>query len=159
MLQSPGSARPSGPTGNTPRGQARPGRIFPKSELIWNLTEPDLTPFVRSPLLVAFGCIGPIAIAYKFARAITTYTYLTLLVAGSWLPQVAGGGGGGLFRTPLRSQVLTGRFLKFKRHSFRLNMIYISKKKKFPKFVEGGIRGAKTMNFRYFFDHVLPACL
>ena len=30
-------------------------------------------------------------------------------------------------------------------------MIYISKKKKFQKFVEGGIRGAKTMNFKYFF--------
>ena len=37
-------------------------------------------------------------------------------------------------------------------------MIYISKKKN-QKFVEGGIRGAKTMNFRYFFDHVLPARL
>ena len=66
--------------------------------------------------------------------------------------------GRGSFRTPLRSRVLTGRFLKFKRHSIRLNMIYI-KKKKFQKFVEGGIRGAKTMNFRYFFDHVLPARL
>ena len=30
---------------------------------------------------------------------------------------------------PLRSPVLTGRFLKLKRHSFRLNMIYISKKR------------------------------
>ena len=38
-------------------------------------------------------------------------------------------------------------------------MIYISKKMKFQKFVEGGIRGAKTMNFRYFFDHELPARL
>ena len=60
---------------------------------------------------------------------------LTLLVAGSWLPLLVAGG---LFRTPLISPVLTGRFLKFKRHSFRLNMIYISKKK-FQKFVEGGI--------------------
>ena len=53
---------------------------------------------------------------------------------------ISGKGGGGLFRTPppLRSPVLTGRFLKFKRHSFRLNMIYISKKKKFHKFVDGG---------------------
>ena len=33
----------------------------------------------------------------------------------------------GAVRTPLRSRVLTSRFLKFKRHSFRLNMIYISK--------------------------------
>ena len=42
-------------------------------------------------------------------------------------------GKGGLFRTPppLRSPVLTGRFLKFKRHSFHLSMIYISKKRKF----------------------------
>ena len=38
------------------------------------------------------------------------------------------GGGGGCLEPPLRSPVLTGRFLKFKRHSFRLNMIYISKK-------------------------------
>ena len=52
---------------------------------------------------------------------------------------------------PLRSRVLTGRFVKFKRHSIRLNMIYISKKKNFQKFIEGGIRGAKNMNFRYFF--------
>ena len=40
-------------------------------------------------------------------------------------------GKGGLFRTPLISPVLTGRFLKLKRHSFRLNMIYISKKRNF----------------------------
>ena len=38
-------------------------------------------------------------------------------------------------------------------------MIYISKEKKFQKFVEGGIRGAKPVNFRYLFDHVLPARL
>ena len=31
---------------------------------------------------------------------------------------------------------VNGQFLKFKRHSFRLNMIYISKKNQ--KFVEGG---------------------
>ena len=42
---------------------------------------------------------------------------------------ISGREGGGLFRTPLISPVLTGRFLKFKRHSFRLNMIYISKKR------------------------------
>ena len=47
-------------------------------------------------------------------------------------------GRGGCLGPPLRSPVLTGRFLKFKRHSFRLNMIYISKKKKFQKFVKGG---------------------
>ena len=60
-------------------------------------------------------------------------------------------GGGGCLGppTPLISPVLTGRILKFKRHSICLNMIYISKKNQ--KFVEGGIRGAKTMNFRYFF--------
>ena len=87
---------------------------------------------------------------------------LTLLVAGSWLPLLVAGG---LFRTPppLRSRVLTGRFFKFKRHSIRLNMIYISKKKKFQKFVEGGIRGAKTMKFRYFlmtyYRHVCEAIL
>ena len=52
-------------------------------------------------------------------------------------------GRGGLFRTPLRSPVLTGRFLKFKRHSFCLNMIYISKKKKFQKFVKGGVLGVQ----------------
>ena len=54
-------------------------------------------------------------------------------------------GKGGLFMTPppLRPPVLTGRFLKFKRHWCRLNMTYISKKKKFLKFVEEGIRGAK----------------
>ena len=54
---------------------------------------------------------------------------LTLLVAG------------GLFRTPLRSPVPTSRFLKFKRHSFRLNMIYISKKK--SKIRRRGIKGQK----------------
>ena len=37
-------------------------------------------------------------------------------------------GKGGCLGPPLISPVLTGRFLKFKRHSFRLNMIYISKK-------------------------------
>ena len=47
-------------------------------------------------------------------------------------------GKGGCLGPPLISPVLTGRFLKFKRHSFRLNMIYISRKKKFQKFVEGG---------------------
>ena len=51
---------------------------------------------------------------------------------------ISGKGGGGCLGPPLISPVLTGRFLKFKRHSFRLNMIYISKKKKFQKFVEGG---------------------
>ena len=55
---------------------------------------------------------------------------LTLLVAGSWLPLLVAGGGGCL-GPPLISPVLTGRFLKFKRHSFRLNMIYISKKSNF----------------------------
>ena len=38
-------------------------------------------------------------------------------------------GKGGCLGPPLMSPVLTGRFLKFKRHSFRLNMIYISKKR------------------------------
>ena len=81
-------------------------------------------------------------------------------ISGRLLATPISGMGGGLgLPPPLRSPVLTGRFLKFKRHSFRLNMIYISKKKKFQKFVEAGIRGAKTMNFRYFFDHVLPARL
>ena len=37
-------------------------------------------------------------------------------------------------------------------------MIYISKKKKFQKFVEGGIRG-KNHEFQVLFDHVLPARL
>ena len=37
-------------------------------------------------------------------------------------------GKGGCLGPPLISRVLTGRFLKFKRHSIRLNMIYISKK-------------------------------
>ena len=66
---------------------------------------------------------------------------LTLLVAGSWLPLLVAGGV--VKDPPLISPVLTGRFLKFKRHSIHLNMIYISKKKKFQKFVEGGIRGQK----------------
>ena len=45
------------------------GSIFPKSELIWNLTEPDLTRTeVRWSLSAAFGRIGPTAIAFKFAR-------------------------------------------------------------------------------------------
>ena len=61
-----------------------------------------------------------------------TQICLTLLVASSWLPLlVAIGGGGGCLGPPLISPVLTGRFLKFKRHSFRLNMIYISKKRNF----------------------------
>ena len=50
-------------------------------------------------------------------------------MAGSWLPLLVAGAS---FRTsppPLRSRVLPGRFLKFKRHSICLNMIYISKKK------------------------------
>ena len=37
-------------------------------------------------------------------------------------------GRGGCLGPPLISPVLTGRFLKFKWYSFRLNMIYISKK-------------------------------
>ena len=46
-----------------------PGSIFPKYELIWNLTEPDLTPAeVCSPLPAAFGRIEPTAIVFKFAR-------------------------------------------------------------------------------------------
>ena len=63
-------------------------------------------------------------------------------MAGSWLPLLVAEGS---FKTPppLRSRVPTGRFLKFKRHSIRLNMVYISKKKKLQKFVEGGIRGQK----------------
>ena len=44
---------------------------------------------------------------------------------------ISGRGGGGCLGPPLISPVLTGRFLKFKRHSFRLNMIYISKKRNF----------------------------
>ena len=53
------------------------------------------------------------------------------LISGRLLATPISGRGGGLFRTPppLRSPVLTGRFLKLKRHSFRLNMIYISTKK------------------------------
>ena len=58
------------------------------------------------------------------------------------------GGGGGCLGPTLRSRVLTGRFLKFKRHSIRLNMIYISKNRIFKNYYKGGIRGAKTMNFR-----------
>ena len=87
------------------------------------------------------------------------FILLTLLVAGSWLPLLVAGGGGGCLGPPLISPVLTGRFLKFKRHSFCLNMIYIYKKRNFKNSWKGGIRGAKTMNFRYFFDHVLPARL
>ena len=60
-----------------------------------------------------------------------TQICLTLLVAGSWLPLLVAMGGGGCLGPPLRSPVLTGRFSKFKRHSFRLNMIYISKKRSF----------------------------
>ena len=56
---------------------------------------------------------------------------LTLLVAGSWLPLLVAGGGGCLGPPPLISPVLTGRFGKFIRHSLRLNMIYISKKRNF----------------------------
>ena len=44
----------------------------------------------------------------------------------------------------MRSPVLTGRFLKFKPHSFRLNMIYISKKNQ--KFVKG-VLGGKNHEF------------
>ena len=42
-------------------------------------------------------------------------------------------GRGGCLGPPLISPVFTGRFLKFKRHSFRLNMIYISKKNEISK--------------------------
>ena len=38
-------------------------------------------------------------------------------------------------------------------------MIYISNKRNLKNSEKGGIRGAKTMNFKYFFDHVLPAGL
>ena len=54
---------------------------------------------------------------------------LTLLVAGSWLPLLVAREG--CLGPPLISPALTGRFLKFKRHSFRLNMIYIYKKRNF----------------------------
>ena len=59
-------------------------------------------------------------------------------ISGRLLATPISGRGGGCLGPPLISPVLTGRFLKFKRHSFRLNMIYISKKKKFQKFVKGG---------------------
>ena len=51
-------------------------------------------------------------------------------ISGRLLATPISGKGGGCLGPPppLRSPVLTGRFLKFKRHSFRLNMIYISKK-------------------------------
>ena len=47
-------------------------------------------------------------------------------------------GRGGCLGPPLISPVISGRFLKFKRHSFRLNMIYISKKTKFQKIRKRG---------------------
>ena len=52
--------------------------------------------------------------------------------------------GRGLFRTPLISRDLTGRFSKFKRHSIPLNVIYISKKYKSEKYKYVGITGRKT---------------
>ena len=54
-------------------------------------------------------------------------------------------GKGGLFRTHLISPVLTGRFLKFKRNSFRLNMIYISKKINFKNSSKGVLGGQKPL--------------
>ena len=51
-------------------------------------------------------------------------------ISGRLLATPISGRGGCLGPTPLRSPVPTGRFLKFKRHSFHLNMIYISKKKR-----------------------------
>ena len=64
-------------------------------------------------------------------------------------------GKGGCLGPPLISPVLTGRFLKLKRRSFRLNMIYISKKKKFQKFVEGGI-GVEPFAGQNFEVHPTP---
>ena len=88
----------------------------------------------------------------KFER----YFGLTLLVAGSWLPLLVAGG---CLGPPLRSRVLTGRLLKFKRHFIRLNMIYISKKKEISKIRRRGVLGGKNHEFQVLFDHVLPARL
>ena len=113
--------------------------------------------FNKIPMLHMIFCVHYTRIGS--GRAVyTQISPLTLLVAGSWLPLLVARGGGCL-GPPLRSPVLTSRFLKFKRHSFRLNVIYISKKRNFKKSQKRGIRGAKTMNFRNFFDHVLPARL
>ena len=57
-------------------------------------------------------------------------------ISGRLLATPISGKGGGLFRTPLEISGSNGRFLKFKRHSFRLNMIYIYKKNQ--KFLKGG---------------------
>ena len=60
-----------------PDGPAQ-ARIFPKSELIWNLTVLDLTPTeVRLLLPVAFGRIEPTAIVFIFARHNSLFTYQT----------------------------------------------------------------------------------
>ena len=79
-------------------------------------------PRQREPGECCYTCRG--------GQCLADWKVLTLLVAGSWLPLLVAGGGGCL-GPPLISPVLTGRFLKFKRHSFRLNMIYISKKRNF----------------------------
>ena len=80
-------------------------------------------------------------------------------ISGRLLATPISGRGGGLFRTPLE---ISGSY----RSIFKTQTAFFSPqhdlnffKNKFQKFVEGGIRGAKTMNFRYFFDHVLPARL
>ena len=76
-------------------------------------------------------------------------TWLSLLVAGSWLPLLVVRGG--CLGPPLRSPVLTGRFLKFKRHSFHLSMIYISKKKEISKFRRRGVLGGQNHEFQVLF--------
>ena len=50
-------------------------------------------------------------------------------------------GKGGCLGPPLRSRVPTGRFLKFKRHSIRLNMIHISIERNFKNSYKGVLGG------------------
>ena len=71
-------------------------------------------------------------------------------------------GKGGLFRTPPPPLEISGSYWSI----CKIQTAFVSPqhdlhflKKKFQKFVEGVLGGQKTMNFKYFFDHVLPARL
>ena len=59
-------------------------------------------------------------------------------------------GRGSIKTPPLRSRLLIGRFLKFKRHSIRVNMIYISKRRNCKNSWKGVI-GGKNHEFQVLF--------
>ena len=87
-------------------------------------------------------------------------------ISGRLLATPISGRGGGVVWTPIEISGSYRSIFKFKRHSFCLNMIYISKKE-FSKIRRRGVLGGQNHEFlvfvlfgeRCFFDHVLPARL